>query len=48
MYAVSTKKELIGCGPQAVDSFIAWVKEVNRENAEFIEPSDKEWEECCK
>jgi len=48
MYVVSTKKQLIGCGPDAVDSFIAWVKEVNRENAEFIEPTDKEWEECCK
>lgn len=48
MYVVSTKKQLIGFGPDAVDSFIAWVKEVNRENAEFIEPTDKEWEECCK
>lgn len=46
MYIISSKKQLIGCGPEAVDAFIAWVKEVNGDNAEFIEPSDEEIEQC--
>ncbi len=51
MYAIQNKKQLIGCGPDAVDAFINWVKEVNKENVQeqdFVVPSDKEWDECCE
>lgn len=51
MYNIKTKKELISNGPQAIDLFIAWVKEVNKDNVannNFVCPTDNEWEDCCK
>lgn len=50
-YNVKTKKELIASGPQAIDLFITWVKEVNKDNVannNFVCPTDNEWDNCCK
>lgn len=51
MYVINNKKQLISCGPEAVDAFIAWVKEVYKDNVannDFVCPTDEQWEECLK
>lgn len=51
MYSITTKKQLISCGPEAVDAFIAWIKEVYKDNSannDFVCPSEDEFNECCK
>ena len=47
---ITTKKQLVAAGPEAVDSFISWVKEVNKDNVannNFVCPSDEEFNEYC-
>lgn len=47
---ITTKKNLVAAGPEALDLFIEWIKEVHRDNMEsntFVCPSDSEFDSCC-
>lgn len=47
---ITTKKQLVSAGEQALDDFISWIKEVNKDNIannNFVCPSDEEFYECC-